>query len=334
MNPGRRTPRQTSEPMCAPRGCRVTPATKARLAATAVLGAALLAAGCGGGTSQFEPFLPDEYLAFGDESSLILPDGRRYTVNPLGSTGAIDCRSEPIWSQAVAGHYSFVFQECNPDGATEFKARMRATAGAKVADFKAQIDAQVARGGFAAKSLATVMVGANDVFELYEQYPRLSEAQITDELRARGIELAAQINRLVGLGPRVIVSTLPDLGLTPYALAQKSTFTDTDRAALLSRLTAAFNARLRVNVLNDGRFIGLVLADEATLSISRAATAFGISDAVSAVCTAALPDCTSGTLVASGSSAQWLWADAKHLAYGGHLRVGTLAVARAANNPF
>ena len=40
------------------------------------------------------------------------------------------------------------------------------------------------------------------------------------------------------------------------------------------------------------------------------------------------------TLVASGSSAQWLWADAKHLAYGGHLRVGTLAVARAANNPF
>lgn len=326
MNPGRRTPRQHSET-----ARRVARRCGAALAAWCT---ALVVAGCGGGTSQYEPFQPDEYLAFGDESSVILSDGRRYTVNPLGTTGAIDCSAEPIWTQAVAARYSFVFQECNPGGATEFKARMRATVGAKVADFKAQIDAQVARGGFAAKTLSTVMVGANDVLELYAQYPRLSEDQLTAEVRARGIELANQVNRLVGLGPKVIVSTLPDLGLTPYATAQKAAFTDTDRAALISRLTAAFNARLRVNVLNDGRFVGLVLADETTQSISRAATAFGISDAVTAVCTTALPDCTSSTLVASGASAQWLWADATHMAYGGHLRVGTLAVGRAANNPF
>lgn len=326
MNPGRRMPRQHSP------AANASPAR--RVAAAAVLCGALVIAGCGGGTSQFEPFLPDEYLAFGDESSLILPDGRRYTVNPLTTAGGIDCKAEPIWTQAVATHYSFVFQECNPDGATEFKARMRATAGAKVADFKAQIDAQVARGGFAAKSLATVMVGANDVLELYAQFPQRSEEQITAELRDRGVQLAQEINRLVALGPKVVVSTLPDLGVTPFAAAEKAAKTDTDRAALLSRLTAAFNGRVRVNILNDGRFVGLVLADETTQSISRAATAFGISDAVSAVCTVALPDCTSSTLVASGTSAQWLWADATHMAYGGHLRVGTLAVGRAANNPF
>lgn len=326
MNPGRRTPRRKS---------RSAWAAPARLLAAATLGLSLLVAGCGGGTSQFEPFVPDEYHAFGDESSLILPDGRRYTVNPLATLGGgIDCRAEPIWTQAMATHYGFVFQECNPDAATVFKARMRATAGARVADLRTQVDAQLARGGFAAKSIATVMIGANDVLDLYAQYPTRSEEQITAELRERGIQLASEVNRMVGLGVRVVVSTLPDLGLSPYAVAQKAAFTDTDRAALLSRLTAAFNARLRVNVLNDGRFVGLVLADELVQSISRAAIAFGISDAVTAVCTVALPDCTTQTLMPSGASATFLWADGTHLAYGGHVQLGAIAVARAANNPF
>lgn len=299
-----------------------------------VAGAALWLAGCGGGTSQFEPFVPDEYHAFGDETSLIQPDGRRFTANPLGTGGAVDCKAEPLWSQAVATHYGFVFEECNPDAATSFKARMRAAAGARVADLRSQIDAQVARGGFAPKSVATVLVGAHDVLELYAQFPRRSEAEITAELRDRGVQLAQQVNRLTDLGVRVIVSTVPDLGLSPYAVAQKAAFTDTDRAALLSRLSAALNGRLRVNVLNDGRFVGLVLADEVVQSVARAPTAFGISDAATAVCTAALPECTSQTLVANGSSATWLWADATRLAYGGQLRLGSLAVARAANNPF
>lgn len=312
MNPGQRLARPVVASLCA---------------------AALLAA-CGGGTSQFETFVPEQYVAFGDETSLIQADGRRHTVNPLTTAGAVDCALEPIWTQAVAAQFAFVFKECNPSGATTFKAQMRAVAAARADDLAAQVDLQLAQGGFASKSLTTVLLGANDVLEAYARYPQQSEDVLTADLRARGERLAAQVNRMVGLGARVIVSTVPDLGLSPYALAQKAAFADTDRAALLTRLTAAFNGRVRVNILNDGRFVGLVLADEAVQTLVKVPDAFAVTNATAAVCTTTVPDCTSQTLVASGSSAAWLWADDRHLAYGGHARIGSLAVARAVGNPF
>lgn len=319
MNPGHRT---------AQRAGRV-------LGVLAMLGAALLVASCGGGTSQSVTFVPEQYVVFGDDASAIRADGRRYTVNPVSVLGgAIDCNTEPLWTQAVAKQFSFVFKECNPDGATVFKAEMRAAAGATADDLKTQIDAQLAAGGFAAKSLATVMVGSNDVLDLYTRYPQQSEEQIAAELRARGERVAAQVNRLVQLGVRVIVSTVPDMGLTPYALQEKAANADTDRAALITRLVAALNGRIRVNILNDGRFVGLVLADEAIQTIVKVPSAFSVTDATTAVCTTKVPDCTSQTLVTSGTSAAWLWADDRHLAYAGQSRLGALAVARAVGNPF
>jgi phospholipase/lecithinase/hemolysin len=303
-----------------------------RVLCSLALAAAL--AGCGGGTSQFEPFAPEQYVVFGDETSVIRADGRRYTVNPLTSAGALDCAAEPIWVQTVASRFSFVFRECNPNAATEFKALMRASNGAKVDDLKAQIDAQLAAGGFAAKSLVTVLVGANDVLEAYAGYPQRSEEELTADLRARGERVAAQVNRLVDLGTRVIVSTVPDLGLSPYALQQKAAFADTDRAALISRLTAALNGRIRINILNDGRFVGLVLGDEVVQSMARLPAAFGVANATDVLCTQPLPDCTSQTLVSSGVATTWLWADDRHLAFIGHSRLGVLAVARAVGNPF
>lgn len=319
MNPGRR------------------PARLARRVLFSLALAAGLAAGlasCGGGTSQFEPFVPEQYVVFGDETSVIRADGRRHTVNPLNAAGAVDCAVEPIWTQAVANHFSFVFAECNPTGATEIKAQMRAVAGARIGDLEVQIDDQVARGGFAAKSLVTVLVGANDVIDVYGGYPTRTEEQLTAELRSRGEQLAAQVNRLVELGTRVIVSTVPDVGLSPFALQQKAANTDTDRAALISRLTSALNARLRVNILNDGRFVGLVLGDEAVQSMVRLSSAFGVADFERALCTVALPECSTQTLVSGGVATTWLWADDRHLAFIAQSRLGALAVARAVGNPF
>ena len=102
----------------------------ARTARNALLaGAVVLAlAACGGGTTQFEPFAPDRYVAFGDESSLLTADGRKYSVNALNTAEAVDCTTEPLWVQAVANQYGFKFAECNPDGVTP-KAVLRSALG-------------------------------------------------------------------------------------------------------------------------------------------------------------------------------------------------------------
>ena len=293
--------------------------------------AALVA--CGGGTSQFEAFVPLRFVAFGDEASVLTSDGRKYGVNALTTTDTIDCTTEPLWVQTVANNYGFRFAECNP-AAVEPKAFMRAAAGAKVSDLAAQIDAQIANGGFTGKDLATVLVGQNDVLEMYGRFPSLSEEQIAAELRTRGDRLAAQVNRLVDLGVKVIVATVPDVGVTPFALEQKAAFTDTDRAAMLTRLSAALNGRMRVSIRNDGRFIGLVLADEMVQVIVRSPSSFGLTNAVTPICTTPLPNCTSKTLVTSAVSATFLWADSTRLAFGGQDRLGALALARAVGNPF
>lgn len=296
-------------------------------------GAGVLAA-CGGGTTQQQSFQPERVIAFGDETSVLQPTGRKFTVNALKVDGTLDCASNPLWVQIVATTYTFDFSECHPTATNAVKAVMRAASGAKVADLKTQVDAMVAAGGFNSKDLVLMLVGVNDVLELYAQFPTRSEADLTAELRTRGDRIAEQVNRVVGLGGKVIVSTVIDIGLSPFALAQKAALTDTDRSALLSRLVAALNARLRVSIVNDGRFVGLVLADEMVQAMVRAPAGFALTDATTAVCTAALPDCNSTTLVANGNANAWLWADGTRLSAAGQARLGVLAQQRALNNPF
>ena len=298
----------------------------------AALSAALVA--CGGGTTQFEPFAPTRVIAFGDETSVITSDSRKYSVNALTTADAVDCATQPIWVQTVATTYSFVFAECNPGNSLSLQALMRAKAGATVDDLALQVSAQAAATGFNSKDLVTVLAGANDVLALYAQYPKRTQDDLLADARARGERLAAQVNRLIDLGARVIVATVPDLGVSPFGTQQKAAFTDTDRAALLTNLTAALNGRMRVKIVNDGRYVGLVLADEMVQSMVKSPVSFALTDAATSVCTVALPDCNSKTLVSAGDSATWLWADATRMAYGGQARLGLLAQSRAQNNPF
>lgn len=301
-------------------------------------GALVTLSGCGGGTTAQTAFKPERVIAFGDEASLLRSDGRKFAVNALNTDDSIDCASNPIWVQAVATVYGYVFAECNPTASTEVKAFMRAGVGAKVDDVKAQIDAQLAlagaAGGVKAGDLITMLAGANDVLEQYALYPGKSEAELTTELRARGVRLADQVNRLVKLDAKVIVATVPDMGLTPFATAEKAAKTDTDRAALLTRLTAAFNGRIRVNITNDGRFIGLVLADEMVQAMVISPISFALANSVDSACTAALPNCTTKTLKEGAGAGTFLWADATRMAHGGHARLGLLGAQRAQNNPF
>ncbi len=299
-----------------------------------VLAAGLGLAACGGGTSQYDPFVPGRLLVFGDEYSALTTNGRNYSVNGLATDGNIDCAASPIWVQSLARLYGFTFAECNTTSEPTPKARMLALAGAKVADVTAQVEAQVAAGGFRDKDLATVLAGANDILELYGQYPSLAEAALIAEAGARGQRLARVVNRLVGLGVKVIVSDLPDLGLTPFALSEQALGGSFDRAALLTRLTTAFNEQLGVSVLLDGRFIGLMQAQLRFQAIGRFPPAFGLANVNTPVCTVALPNCTTATLVPEAVATNYLWADETRLAPGGHAQLAALAVDRAQRNPF
>lgn len=316
---------------------------------TLACGVLLAAAGlvsCGGG-EQVQAFAPNRALAFGDESSVIddfkgNANGRKYSVNATVSDTdlTLDCAKLPIWIQVAATHYGLVFPQCNA-GTTPVAApasRIRATPNATVADLAAQIDAQAAESAFTPRDLAMVLVGQNDVFAEYAQFPGVGETQLIANVEARGKVLGEQVNRIATAGAKVLVSTIPDLGLTPFAAAERKANTDTDRAALLSRLTARFNASMRATIINDGRMIGLILFDEYTQVIYRIVNGGGFTNVIDPVCdpakAPALVDCTTQTLVSGGGASTYLWADSTHLSAGGQQALGSLAAQRAVNNPF
>lgn len=316
----------------------VAGAASAALRVGVLAGCAWLAS-CGGST-EVEKFVPTGVFALGDETSVINSDGTKYSINgPTSVTDpTLDCRTNPIWVQVLANAYGMVFTQCNPMAAV-VRAQTFAVPGAKVADIAGQV-AQL--GPLTGQHLVTVLAGANDVLEQYARYPGVSEAQLSAELEATGEALAAQVNGLANAGGKVLISTVPDLGLSPFAYAERAANTDTDRAALLSRLTLRLNARLRANILNDGRRIGLLLADELVQTVVRFPASYGYVNVVAAAClsTVPLPTCNTTTLqpvngaVPAASSFSWLWADGTHLSPGGHSQLGSAAAGRAAGNPF
>jgi hypothetical protein len=306
-----------------------------RLAASAL--GALLLASCGGGT-QIEPFEPTRVIAFGDELSAFTADGRKYAVNGLTTDNTRDCKLLPLWIQVVASSYGYGFAEC-PVGEGEQKAVTRAAPGARAAELVAQVDGVVAGGGFTDKDLALVLVGMNDVLELYAQYPTVSKAELLDVARQRGDAIAKQCIRMINLGARVVVSTTIDVGLTPYARAQNLASGDSGRSKLLSELSAELNAGIRTGIPYDefdGRDWGLVLADEYTQSAVKEPGLFGLVNAQNQACqqTAPLPDCDSLTLVTGANPETWLWADEYRLATNFHRQIGGQAESRARGNPF
>ncbi len=181
----------------------------------------------------------------------------------------------------------------------------------------------------------TVLAGANDIVALYERTVggAYSIDQAAADAEAAGTALAGQVNRIAKAGGKVLISTVPDLSLTPYGRA------DADKAAALHRLTQRFNAKLRTGLVNDGRMIGLVLFDETVQAIVNTGNYNTTDPACNDATLADVRTCTSQTLrvTADGTTAStstWLWADKLHISPVGHSNLGSIAVARAIGNPF
>lgn len=293
-----------------------------------------LVAACGG--SQVEPFRPTRMLSFGDESSLIVDsnndaNGRKYTINALKTDNVtLDCSASAVWIQYVSATFGFALPQCNPNGVASPTSRIYATAGAKAADIGAQIDTHLLSDTFVATDIVTLWVGANDILAQYALYDGTNEVALSDALHTAGTLAAAQVNRMRDLGAKVIVATAPDMGLTPFAIAEEQA--NAGRAALLSRLTAEFNRKLRSNLVNDGRTTGIVFADEVLQTAVKFPSTYGLVDVVTAACdttkAATLPDCTTQTLVTNAAAGTWLWADSTHLGPAGQRLIGQLAQVR------
>ena len=305
-----------------------------RALAAALLGSLLSA--CGGG-DQVEKFQPTRVVSFGDETSVLLPaaasasapagatNAVKHTVNALVTgTTTLDCAQHPLWNQIVAGVYGLVLAECNPT-AVATTSTTKAVAGARVADVVAQIDAFMATDSFDGKTLVTVLAGQHDVLAI--EAGTASETDATAAVEAAGAALAAQVNRIAAAGGKVIISTIPNVAQTPLGRAE-----DAAGNERLSRLSAAFNARLRVSLTNDGRKIGLILLDEAVDAIMRLGS--GFSNTTEGACSVPVLTCTTSTLVTNATATSHLWADPMFLSPEGQRVLGSLAAARAQNNPF
>jgi outer membrane lipase/esterase len=319
----------------------ITPGVLKSLAAAAAMCAL---AACGGGDTQ-EPFRPNRVLAFGDELSYLEADGRKYSINafkitdttttpPTESTTELDCTRNPIWVQTVAAGFGLAFDRCL-GAATTASGQVLARPGNKVADLAAQL-AAVQGAVFNENDLALMLVGMNDILELYARYPAESSATLIEEARARARVYGEAINALAQSGPAVVVLTVPDLGLTPFARAQNTSSGDPNRSKLLSQLTDAFNSRMSVTLINDGRLIGLIFTDIETQNMFRFPGNFALTNVLDAACqsTAVLPDCRTNTLVTGATSAGTMWADDIRPGPTVQSRMGSLAEFRAKNNPF
>jgi outer membrane lipase/esterase len=286
------------------------------------LGLLLGLAACGGGTDPIEQFVPRQIILLGDETTVLTADGKNYSINGLSSSNTIDCGLAPTWSQFLVANFGITLDRCNPNNVTP-RAITRGAPGAKAADIEGQISAQFNASAPSSKDLFLVMVGLNDIIERFEAGADCGD----EELKARGQRVAQQVNRLAAANARTILVTVHDVGLTPYARSR-------NQSARLTCLTADFNARLRVDILQDGRFIGLVLADDRTQIMTKIPSAFALSNVTDAACTVAPPDCTTSTLVSGADSATHLWADDRHFGLRAHSDIASFAITRARNNPF
>jgi len=316
----------------------------------AALAATLLVAACGGSGEPTTRFHATRVIAFGDESSLIVDsrgdaNGSKYSVNATVSTTdqTFVCASNAVWSQSVAASYGLVFPECNPapNAVAAPTSRIRAAFGARAGDLGAQIDAQQADAPLGGSDMTTVLIGEHDVIAEYQKYPAIGVDQLIANVEAEGAEVGRQVNRITDTGAKVLLSTIMDVGYSPYGTAERLAHADTDRAALLSQLSQRFNASMRATIVNDGRKIGLILLDELTTSVIKIPGFQGFTNAVTPVCdltkSALTPpsilDCTQQTFVANGTTA-YFWADDLHLSASAQIVFGSAAISRSQNNPF
>ena len=112
--------------------------------------------------------------------------------------------------------------------------RSHAAWGAKVDDVATQVNNHL--GELRDGVLVTMLAGQNDIMAAYDSVVlgSITEDAAQKLMRDKGAQLAGVINRVVDTGARVVYLTVPNMGVSPKAVAG-------GRQALATALTRAFN---------------------------------------------------------------------------------------------
>jgi len=251
------------------------------------------------------------------------------------------CYNNTIWVQVVAHNFGKGYEaQCPLDrgGAENYAAY-----GAKVQQINDQIAAN--RGRLGKGVLVTLMAGQNDILEVYAavRATTLSEASAIAELKLRAATMARGVRDIISTGAKVALALTPDLGESPKAA------TGGEDAALLRRLTMAFNDALYITELGNtsGRSLAGVNPEPYTNTLTRSAS-YVYRTAVCDPASAIRPDgstigggdadagakvkyCNGSTLVSGGNTSTYMWADDVHFAPLGHSLIGAAAATRITN---
>jgi outer membrane lipase/esterase len=283
-----------------------------------------------------DPFVPQRVIVFGDEQVTLESNGDKYGVNALttDTPPARECRNFPLWTQSLAAHYGFVFPQCNPTSVATTSRIYASATNNTVAGVEAQITSFLGSADqpFASKDLVIVSTGTQDIVDA------LSAPDPNAAVEAAATALALQINRVVNAGAKVVFTTVPNVGLSPWGR-------DASRSARLSELTILFNRTLRSRpLINDGRRLALVDAYEAVRLVTNDPALQGFANVSQPLCTGVdvtapepgVPStaCTTATLESGADVGNWLWADSVRLGPVMQGRLGNLAVDRVRNHPF
>jgi outer membrane lipase/esterase len=214
-----------------------------------------------------------------------------------------------------------------------------AEAGATVDQVATQVSSHL--GELNGSTLVTMLAGQNDIVAAYDSAD--SDAVAQAKLKAKGQQLGQVLNTIIAKGARVLIMTVPDLGLSPKASANR---------ARMTALVNSFNEGVigTGGVKNDGHFVGRVKGFEHIQDMVNAPSSYSLINVTGPACASSndpvtgavlttsdahyLQGCSNYTLQSDATAYNYLWADDTHLTPAAHAGLGNLAYVRARDNPF
>ncbi|MGE5450243.1 MAG: hypothetical protein ACM3VZ_00190 [Acidobacteriota bacterium] len=329
-------------------------------------------ASCGGGT-QSKKFVPESLVVFGDEFSLIKPNGATYASNAYispATAAPYSCVAHPIWIQYFADALRFSFNnECTDWNTYARSAVMLANDPGDVhlnfpiptdAGSIASADTAVANAGVNAvltkinnnvgilndKTLVTVSAGRANIVRAYLTYLASPDSatlsSLTSSLETQGKAFSAGLRPIIDKGARMMLVLTPNLGASPLA---KADLPNRDRnMAALQALSKAFNegVELGASIAGfTGQQVSLVRIDQVTDVIAaNPATYLGSTyDIDNPACkppgpTAPLCMDDTASLDSADALSTHMWIDATHLNPYAQSTFSSIVYSAFTRNPF